>query len=370
MAFEFIQGVHLRRTQERVDEIEALAALCGGRAGGVGALLADLRTPGRRRMRRSLPTGLKVAAAWRWERADNRTERWWPQGITTSADAFESTRLDGREVIAVSWYSKQVAGFGKGTRISFIDFLGRHYRHVLLVVPKIVDGEVELEPLHAHAGGIVWAGDHLYVAGTRKGIYAFRLDDLVRIPESLHVDDHQAIGRMGDRLATHGYRYVLPLRFAWRASADEGHEPLRYSFLSLDRKGATGPELVAGEYGRRSQTTRLARFPLDPETWRLLETEDGFSRPLLLEEKGERGMQGATVVNGTWYVTSSRGPAGLGSLYVGKPGRFREHRWALPIGPEDIAYVGENDTLWSVSEHPRRRWVFKVNRSRVPGLES
>lgn len=367
MAHEFIQGVHLRRTKERVDEIEALAALCGGRVGGVSALLADSRTPGRRRMHRSLPTGRKVAAAWRWEKVDNRTARWWPQGITTSADAFASTRLDGREVIAVSWYSKQLAGYGKGTRISFIDFLGRHYRHVLLVVPKIVDGEVELEPLHAHAGGIVWAGDHLYVAGTRKGIYAFRLDDLMRIPGSLRVADHERIGRDGERIATYGYRYVLPLRFAWAATADDGHEPLRYSFLSLDRNGATGPELVAGEYGRRRQSTRLARFPLDPVTWRLLETEDGFSRPLLLEEKGERGMQGATVVDGTWYVTSSRGPTGLGSLYVGQPGRFREHRWALPIGPEDIAYVGENDTLWSVSEHPRRRWVFKVKRSSVPG---
>ena len=211
MAHEFIQGVHLRRTQERVDEIEALAALCGGRVGGVSALLADSRTPGRRRMHRSLPTGRKVAAAWRWEKVDNRTARWWPQGITTSADAFASTRLDGREVIAVSWYSKQLAGYGKGTRISFIDFLGRHYRHVLLVVPKIVDGEVELEPLHAHAGGIVWAGDHLYVAGTRKGIYAFRLDDLMRIPGSRRVADHERIGRDGERIATYGYRYVLPL---------------------------------------------------------------------------------------------------------------------------------------------------------------
>jgi hypothetical protein len=366
MAFEFVHGVHLRRTDERIDEVEALVERCGGRA-GVEGLLADDRTQGLRRMRWSPPTGLKVNRAWSWERRDNTTRRWWPQGITTSADAYDSSRIADREVIAVSWYSKAVEGVGKGTRISFIDFLAKTYRHVLLVVPTVVDGQVTLAPLKAHAGGIVWAGPFLYVAGTRKGIHVFRMEDLVRVPDELFVEDHTRIGPVDDssgRLATYGYRYVLPLRFAYHAAYDEGHEPLRYSFLSLDRSNPRGPQLVAGEYGRGKQSTRLARFPLEPETFHLVSGEDGYSRPLLLEDKGERGMQGATIVHDTWYVTSSRGPTCLGSLYVGSPGHFREHRWALPVGPEDIAYVPQNDTLWSVSEHPWRRWVFRMKRSR------
>lgn len=369
MAFEFVHGVHLRRTDERVDEVEALVELCGGRV-GVEGLLADERTSGLRRMRWAPPTGLKVNRAWSWEHHDNTTRRWWPQGISTSADAYESSRIADREVIAVSWYSKPVSGLAKGTRISFIDFLAKTYRHVLLVVPTVVDGRLTLAPLNAHAGGIVWAGPYLYVAGTRKGIHVLRMEDIVRVPDELFVEDPSRIGpvdapgAVADRLATYGYRYVLPLRFAYHAAYDEGHEPLRYSFLSLDRSNPRGPQLVAGEYGRRKQTTRLARFPLDPETLHLVSGEDGCSRPLLLEDKGERGMQGATIVHDTWYVTSSRGPTGLGSLYVGSPGHFREHRWALPVGPEDIAYVPQNDTLWSVSEHPWRRWVFTMKRSR------
>ena len=34
-------------------------------------------------------------------------------------------------------------------------------------------------------------------------------------------------------------------------------------------------------------------------------------------------------------------------------------------GPEDIVYWPETDLLWSVSEHPGRRWVFAMNRSRL-----
>ena len=50
-------------------------------------------------------------------------------------------------------------------------------------------------------------------------------------------------------------------------------------------------------------------------------------------------------------------------MYVGTPGDFPTHRWATPMGPEDIAYWPSTDLLWSVSEHPRRRWVFSMKRS-------
>jgi hypothetical protein len=51
-----------------------------------------------------------------------------------------------------------------------------------------------------------------------------------------------------------------------------------------------------------------------------------------------------------------------GSVYVGRPGAFTRHRWAAPMGPEDIAYWPSADLLWSLSEHPRRRWVFAIPR--------
>jgi hypothetical protein len=356
MAFEFGQGVHLQRSEERVDEIEALAAEYGGRA-GIGGVLADLN----RRIHRSWAPGLKVHRAWTWERHDVVTRRWWPQGLTWNV---EPTEAGDRDVMAVSWYSKNIDGVGKGTRISFLDLEARRYRHVLLVQPVIgADGRVDLQPLKAHAGGIVWWGPYLHIAGTRKGIYTARLGDIVRIPDEKRVPDRSRIGRDGDRLTTFDYDYLLPVRFAYRAFNDEGYDPLRYSFLSLDRS-PDGPYLVAGEYGRRKQSTRLARYPLDPATYHLISGEDGFARPLLLDDQGEQGMQGAAIVGGRWYVTSSRG-AGLGTLYVGRPGRFRQHRWALPIGPEDISYWPATDLLWSVTEHPWLRWIYSVKRSRV-----
>jgi hypothetical protein len=356
-----VHGVHLRRTDERVDEVAALPAACGG-AVGVDGVLHDLD----RRLRRAVPTGLKVWRSWAWDRADAFSRRWWPQGITTSLDATGTGRglVAGREVVVASWYSHAVDGITKGVRISFADVNARRYRHVLLVVPKVVDGQVTFTQLKAHAGGIVWVGPWLYVAGTRKGIHVFRMSDLVRIPDALFDEDAGRIGHNEDRLSSFGYRYVLPLRFSYRAAADEGEEPLRYSFLSLDRD-ASGPTLVVGEYGRRQQTTRLARFDLDPETWLLPVDEEGYSRPLLLEGNGQRGMQGACVVGGTWYLTASHGPWGLGTLYVGRPGAWRAVRGALPMGPEDIAYVPATDSLWSVTEHPGRRWIYKLRRPRA-----
>lgn len=78
-------------------------------------------------------------------------------------------------------------------------------------------------------------------------------------------------------------------------------------------------------------------------------------------------MQGVSVVDGVQYVTSSRSGFLPGSVFVGTPGDFREHRWATAIGPEDLVWWPETERFWSVSEHPRRRWVFAMKRSSLPG---
>ena len=50
-------------------------------------------------------------------------------------------------------------------------------------------------------------------------------------------------------------------------------------------------------------------------------------------------------------------------MAVGEPGAFRHHKWAAPMGPEDISWDHDSDLLWSVTEHPRRRWVYAMRRS-------
>jgi hypothetical protein len=339
-----VRGIHLQRTDENAAEIDALAARFGGRV-GLDVLLGDLDRRGRRAWG---ALGRAVHRAWTFDAADRRDRDWWPQGITLADDAGPHGPR-GRRIVVLTWYSKR----DQGSRLTFYDLDSHRYRHVLLAVPSTADdGTPTLAPLKVHAGGIAWCGPYLHVAATARGFMTCRVDDLLRVP-----DGHDPAG-------THGYRYVLPVRFSYRAHAEEGHERMRYSFLSLD-PASDPPALLAGEYGRGRQTTRLARFPLDRDTFHLVAGEDGTSRPAALEDGGVVQMQGAVVARGVHYVTVSKGPWTPGSVYAGRPGALQRRRWATPIGPEDLAYEPGTDLLWSVTEHPRRRWVFAMRRSRV-----
>ncbi len=83
-------------------------------------------------------------------------------------------------------------------RITIVDLETLRYRHVLLVTATTdAFGRPEVQPLRVHAGGLVWFGPYLHVAGTKRGLYTCHLDDL------MHVESD------GE---TFGYRYVLPVR--------------------------------------------------------------------------------------------------------------------------------------------------------------
>ena len=88
---------------------------------------------------------------------------------------------------------------------------------MLLVVPDQTWRGLRLKPLMVHAGGLVWCGPYLHVAGTKRGLFTCLVDDIIRLEDT-------------DR--SFGYRYVLPVRFAYSAEASEGVEQMRYSFLS------------------------------------------------------------------------------------------------------------------------------------------
>jgi len=341
---DYVEGVHLARTEENAAEIDALAHLCGGRV-GLTAVLEDLN----RRGRRTWAPGRATRRAFTWDAADRRTTQWWPQGITTSADADPSGKVDGRELVMTSWYAKSDPEGHQGSRVSLVDLATHRYRHVLLVVPSLDGaGQVRLAPLKVHAGGIVWSGPHLHVAATARGLVTCRVDDVVRIPDDAPLE-------------TFGYRYVLPIRFGYEGVTEDGHERLRYSFVSLDRQ-TSPPHLLAGEYALGERTRRLARYALDAHG--LLETdEQGTARPLGLDQ-GVRQTQGAVWAHGRYHLTVSHGPWVPGSVVVGRPGAYVRHRWATPMGPEDVSYWPATDQLWSLSEHPRRRWVFALDRSR------
>ena len=356
----YVQGVHLQRTDENVREIAALAAVLGEPTGLEG-LLADLKYAVR--PARVVPRllGRAVREAYRWDDYDERDELWYPQGISTSADASDTEDIGGRKVVVTTWYSTGKDGIKRGSRVTFVDLESGLYRHVLLVSPVFDKaGHLTLRPMSIHAGGIVWAGPYLHIAATSRGFVTARVDDIMRVAGD---DEHpEKFGIEGDSIYSFGHRYVLPVRFTYQAYADEGHEKLRYSFMSLDRR-SDPPALVAGEYAvDPDASTRLARYPLDPQTWQLAVGDDGFSRPLAIDEGGVRQMQGAVIAGGRYHVTVSHGPWMPGTVCAGQPGSMRERRWALPMGPEDLSYWPSTDRIWSLTEHPRRRWIVAMDR--------
>lgn len=296
--------------------------------------------------------GEAALGGYAWQQGDFRTKRWIPQGITTSSDAYgpdpTAGTVGGRHLVLVSWYARNLWGFFFGSRISVMDCTDEThapYRHVLLVNPRRFLGVNWLTTIRVHAGGMVWYGQYLYVAGGQRGIRVFRLDDIVRVR---------------NRLRTKTYRYVLPQYTSYEADHDKTVGEMMYSFMSLDRSD-NGDHLIAGEYGRKGGSHRLMRFPLDRETELLRRDDRGWAVPAELYDRQVERMQGATLVNGTWVITASNGKGNPGDLWVGRPGDYVCHAGVLPTGPEDVAYWPQRGQLWTVSEWPRQRWVYAID---------
>ncbi|HYF73175.1 MAG TPA: hypothetical protein VD864_10175, partial [Nocardioides sp.] len=140
--------MHLTRTDDLRDQVDALAATYGGRV-GLDAVLGDLDRP----LRRTVAPCLSRHRAWTWDAADRRDRAWWPQGVSPGPEPH---------VLGVTWYAT-----GGGARLSIVDLRARRYRHVTIVRPA-ADG---YEPLRIHAGGLAWAGTRLHVAATKAGLW-------------------------------------------------------------------------------------------------------------------------------------------------------------------------------------------------------
>jgi hypothetical protein len=386
----------LERTADRGRHNDALAAATGGRV-GLDGVLDELGRTGRRARRMPL-ADVRAATAWAWDLRDQFSQRWWPQGITTSADAAavgeapgsgstaSKEEYAGRRVVLTSAYSKVVAGVGHGARISVVDVTDPRrvrYQNVLLVRAVADEDGLRLEPVRAHAGGLVWHGDHVHVAATAGGFHTFRLSDLVAVggqdqPAILGPLPHGGFGGFG-------HRWVLPTRTTHAARTDEGARGFRYSwFSSVTTEGGSegGSEgggepgraaLLAGEYAPPSGrgSTRLVEIPVDPLTGLPALDEAGRARPKVLGQ-GVVQAQGAVRVGGRLYVGTSNGRFRRGSVWVGPPAggtvrreSFTRRPSTLPVGPEDLAYWPSCDEVWTVTEYPGRRLLVALDRSHL-----
>lgn len=352
--------VRLRRSPDRDGDVQRLATAFGGPV-GLEPVLDDLDLTGRQ-------VGMRGAApvwGFRWCDDDVRDLRWFPQGITSSADRGPGELVDGRPLLCVSWYYADRRSASKGARVSFVDLSDwrrPRYRHVLLVEATArADGAAGIRPVQVHAGGLVWCGPLLYAAATSRGLDAFRLGDILRVPVRCPVD-------------TFGYRYVLPLHHTYDVPLDDAEAHFRYSFLSRTH-GSAPPAVLAGEYAARGQSGRLAHFPVDPATGELAAsfpdghagTEAGTEVRGPVVATGLSRMQGAVSVEDTYLVSTSAGRYERGSIVVGRPGALRVRERVTPVGPEDLTYWPSTDLVWAVTEYPGRRHVFAMERGWLLG---
>jgi hypothetical protein len=112
------------------------------------------------------------------------------------------------------------------------------------------------------------------------------------------------------------------------------------------------------------------RFEIDYTNRMLKTSSDGYARAVEAYDVSVTSMQGATAINGKFYLSTSDGSGNPGDLATFLPGgSVVMHYDTLPIGPEDVSYWGPKDQLWSVTEYPGSRSVSRCapRRTSRPG---
>lgn len=309
-----------------------------------------------------LPDVPPRADHWFWQDGDRGDENWYPQGLTTSADHLGDGKYNGREVQLVSWYSRHATN--KGVRVSFVDMTDASkpaYRHVLLVEPTGSTGTPDFKAVRIHAGGIMWYGHLLYVVDTSHGLRVFDMNDLLKVTAS---GDKDNIGRQPDgSYEAHNYAFVLPQSYAY-ASVVHDQPKVAYSFISLDRTSVPD-SIVMGEFrDEPAGPSRLFKWDIDYKT-RKLKAEAGVAHPSFAAVVDIDRMQGATCINGKFYISRSNRDDQPGELLTWKPGNYVEYPVNLPPYPEDVSYDGNKDWLWCHNEMVGARQVFALKVSQI-----
>lgn len=348
------------------------------------AVIADTNRKAKR-LTGAPSTAKAFQTGFAWDDADQKVRYWIPQGVTTSADAYNSGYYNGDKVVLVSWYFETNTDddaaleypLDKGMRLTFVDYNSASaptYRHVLLVEPgRTSSGAPTFKPMRKHAGGIMWYGDLLYVTDTYKGLRVFDLRTLFRVSATeanvcgLHTDG---------TYQGYGYDYVLTQSHAY----DNAGTVLRYSAIGLDR--ATNPDsLVVSEYSKagtvsysdgdfngttdgKLTTPKLVRWPLD-QTDRRPSSLTATEAVTVRQQK----IQGAVSRKNRHYLSVSGGPEVKGALRTftstGSTATTVTH---LAVGCEDLSFHSKDasgwaygeSVIWNVSEYARTRYVYAV----------
>ena len=130
---------------------------------------------------------------------DLSTEKWIPQGVTTTADALDVGVYEGKDGFVVSWHRDD----GSAVRVTFVNKGDNTYRHLLLVEP---DGADDFKNVACHAGGIFWYGATLWVLDSAKS--SIRVFDMANIWQ---VGSGEGVGKTdAGGYSAADYKYVIP----------------------------------------------------------------------------------------------------------------------------------------------------------------
>ncbi|MDA3627820.1 hypothetical protein OU415_20460 [Saccharopolyspora sp. WRP15-2] len=334
------------------------------------------------------PNTRPVARKFCFNKGDNDTTEWYPQGITTVADAQDDQHWGTKQAILVSWYDKQTDPV-KGVRVSFLDTDTGNYQHVLLAYPYINSyGNPSYEPVttpqagdgsSVHAGGIVWYGNYLYVVDTRRGIRVFDMRYIFDIKSAANGDvtDSSQIGRQSGTYYSYGYRYIMPQVKGYSNPgglatfpADNkcnASGPQKFSYASLDRS-STPDVLTTGEYcadqGDPNLNGRVAQWPLDGNSGLPQLDSHGMWRAATAHRLPKPRVQGALSTGGSWYLSSTGGgTTGPGHLQAATGDGVLQPsgtEYDVAIGVEDLSYWPGRDELWTVTEHDTQRIMYST----------
>lgn len=304
-----------------------------------------------------------VQYAFNWEPADNNTEQWIPQGLTGTADADETGKVEGKSAIVVASYDTTVNSStdqNNGVRLSFVDTtvaISPKYRWVLLVQPKGTKDAPSYDPVKIHAGGLAWYKNWLYVADTTHGFRVFDMRHILKVST-----DPGNFGCTASVCRASTYKYVLPQ--VGKYEVNQTCKPL-FSWVALDRT-SDPPALVSGEYCSTDACAgplagRAFRWPLDTTTGLL---RSAVTFPSEVNLMGQKQVQGGTSVKGVFYLSSSAPAADGGDLYRVSKGKAATSQWG--DNPEDVMFDPGNTWLWSLNEKAGKRSVFAVKLDAYP----
>lgn len=316
-----------------------------------------------------------------WAKADDTSDSytttggWTPQGITGSYDAQPNGLwADGttqHTAYLASWHFDQAMGTANAqgnlfARLTLVnaDSDAITYNHLLLVQPTgdaSTGGNFTATP-NTHADGVVWYGNHVFVANGRW-LQVYDLRHIWKVNST-----EQSVGISGSTSSARGYRYALPMIGRYRTTASDdtacnsatGTSPCLNS-LSLDRNGPDG--LVSAEfYNANAGGGRILRWPLNYQTALPTTTDPsgiGVVHPTVGYTSPIWHMQGAAT-DGTNIYLAGDCPTGVGGgsgdslpyscIHKAQPDQAPHVFTTSPVLTQNLGYSPSAGRLWGINE--------------------